>query len=221
MENLVYKNIDNILRDNLIRIGDLINFDGPLLTLYEDGNNGNLYLLDWVDNDSQTNRWLVYRVKSIKVLNFLKRKISQFELFFQDTDPKYHIIDIHRDFKLKDSQLIEIATVPDSYTPNRDVFFDIIDCPSFERIQNFILKSLPLRTIGYRSKKTFLSSIKRSTGSRYSSRKVQYFEKQKIQKGVSANLIYNNSTHQVTLSRHLSTNKIDIYKKSNNHVRTS
>ncbi|EDN65617.1 hypothetical protein BGP_0795 [Beggiatoa sp. PS] len=46
---------------NLRDIVDLIYFDGPLLTLFEN-EYGDSYLYYWCDVDEQCNRWLVFRV---------------------------------------------------------------------------------------------------------------------------------------------------------------
>jgi len=62
MENLSYINNNQLSQDQLIRIGDIVNFEGPLMTLYQDQKYFDLYIFDWVDRDDTTNRWLAYQV---------------------------------------------------------------------------------------------------------------------------------------------------------------
>ena len=77
METLNGKNIEKInFQNSLIRIADVQNFEGPLLTLFENTLDKHLYLFDWVDRDSQFNRWIVYRCKP----NILQKFILPYDL---------------------------------------------------------------------------------------------------------------------------------------------
>ena len=70
-----------LLKDSLIRIGDLINMDGPMLVLYKNNRTNDMYLFDWVDNDEVSNRWLIYKVDKDDLSDFIKTKISYKSLF--------------------------------------------------------------------------------------------------------------------------------------------
>ena len=59
------------LQNLLIRVVDLVNIDGPLLTLYLHADK-HLYLLDWVDRDISANRWLIYRTNPLLLNQFVK-----------------------------------------------------------------------------------------------------------------------------------------------------
>ena len=142
MENLLINNSKEKLSLNLIRIGDVINFEGPILTLFEDANNGHLYLFDWVDRDSKNNRWLVYRINTLDLLNFIQQKISHCELFKRSSYDNYFYIDIDNSYQLREFVLTQLLEVPKDYLPNNDSLFDQNDSPNYSKIFSFILKML-------------------------------------------------------------------------------
>jgi hypothetical protein len=74
MEPLKQKFKNSSFSNSLVRIGDLVNFEGPLLTLFEDVKNGHLYLFDWVDRFDAVNRWLIYQVYPKLLLAFIQKK---------------------------------------------------------------------------------------------------------------------------------------------------
>ena len=75
MEQLKTKYRNVSFYNSLIRIGDLMNFEGPLLSLFEDVKNGHLYIFDWVDRLDKTNRWLIYQTYPKKILDFIQKKL--------------------------------------------------------------------------------------------------------------------------------------------------
>ena len=85
MENLKNEIPSNLDFQNLlVRIVDVVNFEGPLLTLFENRENKHIYLLDWVDSDAEHNRWLLYKT-SVTILNkFINGLISHYDLFISN-----------------------------------------------------------------------------------------------------------------------------------------
>ena|SRR5690625_844139 len=143
MEVLKYHR-DHIFNSrNLLRVGDLISFDGPMFTLFKDVNSGALYLFDWVDRDQIANRWLVYRVTAKDLNEYVAGRLSHYDLFDRNPDRKIYFVDIdqrnksfyHYDFYLLDS-------VPEHYLLLQKNYFDIDDCPAPEKIVSVIKSSL-------------------------------------------------------------------------------
>ena len=79
------------LQNSLIRLADIVNFIGPLLTLFENSDDKHLYLLDWVDRDSLFNRWLIYRCTPISLSKFIKKDISHLDLLLSDESYCYTV----------------------------------------------------------------------------------------------------------------------------------
>lgn len=133
MENLnKYDNEEVHLKKNLVRIGDLINMDGPMLVVFKDITSQDLYLFDWVDNDNKSNRWLVYKVDKNDLTSFLKRKISYRRLFEKNNNTPYFTdidseeFNVYKIFKLKE--------IPFEYRPDKDVLFDSNDSRNLDKI---------------------------------------------------------------------------------------
>lgn len=143
MENLTFNSNKLLNTSNFIRVGDLSNFEGPLLSLFEELNSGHLYLFDWVDRNQKSNRWLIYRALPKYLLQFLNGKISHLELFEKRPNKTVFYTDIdsnNKSFSYYDS--FELVSLPPNYYPNSDNFFDVSDCNSIEKIKSVIINSL-------------------------------------------------------------------------------
>jgi hypothetical protein len=63
----------------MIKIKDLIYFDGPLLSHFETIYNEN-FLFYWVDANQDFNRWLIFRTSEKLLDKYIEKKKSLFEL---------------------------------------------------------------------------------------------------------------------------------------------
>ncbi len=146
MENLTFNINKSLDTSNFVRIGDLSYFEGPLLSMFEELNSGHLYLFDWVDRDEKSNRWLIYRVSPNYLLRFIHSKISHAELFQNRPEKEVYFADIdsrNKFFSSYNSYAIE--SLPESYYPNNENFFELSDCNHFEKIKLVIIKALSKR----------------------------------------------------------------------------
>lgn len=123
---------------NLVRIGDLVNFEGPMLTLFFDREREVLFLYDWVDSDHQYNRWLIFQGEPRKILEFVNQRISHYELFATPVEPYYYSVDIDGNLNFTNYRKIMANQVPQAYYPDRQVFFDPSDCPNLGKIREFL-----------------------------------------------------------------------------------
>ena len=130
-------NNDLNFQNFLIRIMDVVNFDGPLLTLFEHKETKHIYLLDWIDSDRDYNRWLLFKSNPIVLDKFIKGAISHYDLFMAEEINGY-IIDIDTHLNWQNCQVMQKKNLPFNYMPKKDVFFDAYDCPNFARLKTFI-----------------------------------------------------------------------------------
>lgn len=77
----------------LIKVSDLIYFDGPLLSHFQTKNKDN-YLFYWVDVNETHNRWLILRTSLDKLQAFVGKKISLLELVQHPDDNFLYKVDI-------------------------------------------------------------------------------------------------------------------------------
>ena len=106
----------------LIKVADLIYFDGPLLSHYmsEKGEN---YLFHWVDSDDEYNRWVVLRTDIISIQNYLERKINLRSLTVEANDGFVYSVDIDDDLNYTNIKVVPIEALPDDYIPSEESFY--------------------------------------------------------------------------------------------------
>ena len=114
---------DNVKSDLLIRVDDLIYFDGPLLSTYKK-EDGSLFLILWVDNTTTDNRWCVIPVEEETLTSFLDKEITLRDVI----NKTEHVI--FKDLYSEGSELLErqIKKVlakdsPEEYMPTNESYF--------------------------------------------------------------------------------------------------
>ncbi len=130
-------NSNHNFQNLLVRIVDVVNFDGPLMTLFEHKENKHIYLLDWIDSNSEFNRWLLYKSNPIVLENFIKGSMSHYDLFMSE-EVNCFVIDIDTHLNWNNCQIVQKKNLPINYLPKKDVFFEEYDCPNFTRLKAFI-----------------------------------------------------------------------------------
>ena len=146
MENLQGKAATKrLIKEHFTEIGDLLYFEGALMTLFKNNNNNHLYLFDWAEGDEKYNRWLVYDVKSIDILSYINCELTHLNLIKKSKD--IYSVDIDAEFNFNNSYKIEFSSIPQSYLPAEHCIFDLIDCPDFKKIQAFLDKILVLQAV--------------------------------------------------------------------------
>ncbi len=133
----------NTLGANLIRVGDLINHDGPELSMFFDVRNNNLYLFYWVDYSNESNTWLIFQVPPSKLRAFIDRKISLKKLILDNPYQEYMVTEIKRGFYLEHTPIIPIEKLTSDHYPTADTFFDVTFSPQIEKIHAFLKTNFP------------------------------------------------------------------------------
>lgn len=114
---------DNVKSDLLIRVDDLIYFDGPLLSTYQK-EDGSLFLILWVDNTATDNRWCVIPVEDETLTSFLDKEIT-----LRDVINKTENV-IFKDLYSEGNELLErqvkkvlVKDIPEEYMPTNESYF--------------------------------------------------------------------------------------------------
>ena len=123
------KNTKSLKPSNWLRIGDLSNFEGPILTLFQDLESNHLFLYDWVDRDKTHNRWMIYTVYADKLNQFLNKEISHFDLFQERPTEAIYVSDMdNRGMNFSQYPILELVEVPEEYVPSKENYFEEGDC---------------------------------------------------------------------------------------------
>lgn len=114
---------DNVKSDLLIRVDDLIYFDGPLLSTYQK-EDGSLFLILWVDNSTTDNRWCVIPVKKETLTFFLDKEITLRDVINKTEDV------VFKDLYSEGDELLErqvkkvlVKDIPEEYMPTNESYF--------------------------------------------------------------------------------------------------
>jgi len=107
-------------------IVDLIYFDGPLLTLFEN-EYGDYYLYYWCDTDSDCHRWLVFRVTHHLLRFYVTQQRSLQELIIKPVDGFLYAIDLDDKLQGKNICLVHPNHLPQEYIPGVDSYYDFAD----------------------------------------------------------------------------------------------
>jgi hypothetical protein len=113
------------------RVGDLINIEGPLLTLFQNKQSKDLLLYDWMDNDEHCNRYIIYKVAPKDILAYLSKKITHLQLFSKAENGVYFYADIDRR-NLSEYKIYRLKSLPKEYTITENNYFSEEYCSDTE-----------------------------------------------------------------------------------------
>jgi hypothetical protein len=121
MEDLISYKIDRWPFRDFHYVCDLIDFEGPILVHYSNNSHNALYY--WVDSNEKFNRWLCFEVKQIELYNYLFKNISLFELIRKKNNEPFFIVEIDKDLKYSNFQMLQGYLIPEKYYPDYDSIF--------------------------------------------------------------------------------------------------
>ena len=94
----------------LIKVADLIYFDGPLLSHYM-SDKGENYLFHWADADDEYNRWLVLRTDILSIKQYLDKKINLRSLIMEPNDGFVFSVDIDDNLNYTNIKVVPVHAV--------------------------------------------------------------------------------------------------------------
>lgn len=102
---------------------DLIEQDGPLLSLYYNGK-GDVYLFDWLGCDDKANRWMILRVSVESLYQYLSKQITLLQVIGNPADNFVWVTDIDAHGEQIGTKALPVANVPADYFPDEDSWFE-------------------------------------------------------------------------------------------------
>ena len=105
------------------KLGDLLYYDGPLLSHFIDEERPNdNYLYRWVDNDDDANRWLISKISIEELTDFFEGKLSLKNLL--ESNQTIILLDLDDELNKKQIILTTLSNVPNSYLPSLSSQFE-------------------------------------------------------------------------------------------------
>ncbi len=139
MENVKEIVIPENSLPKMIKIKDLIYFDGPLLSHFESIFKEN-FLFYWVDSDNKFNRWLIFRTSEQIINEYLNKKKSLYELIADENNGNLYKVDIDNQLNYNNLSIISFIDIPESYLPNKDSYYTFNTINSDEELINISKK---------------------------------------------------------------------------------
>ncbi len=117
------KKIDR-LPMKLGKIADLVYFDGPFVSLFEDNERKTYYLYCWCDIDinKKFNRWLIFKVRKEQIESHINGDTSLRNMVIRAES--CFLCDINNDVEYENIYLTAPSELPKSYIPKMKSFFD-------------------------------------------------------------------------------------------------
>ncbi len=122
--------------ENLKKIGDLIFFDGPLMSVFVDDSDC-IFIFDWADSDDENNRWLVYEISIEKLTQYLYKKISHYQLISSPEKEIIISVDIDNNLDKKNIFALSPFNLPSEYLPKHDILHQDEESPDLLLIKNY------------------------------------------------------------------------------------
>jgi hypothetical protein len=103
---------------NFVWNADLVNFDGPLISLFKKGDDDFLFV--WVDCDEYRNRWIAVPVERGNLQGYLTQSTSLLDIF-NDADRSL-VFESTRTAQKRNYRFVEPRHLPKEYLPKSDSF---------------------------------------------------------------------------------------------------
>lgn len=113
----------NFPYSSLIKIADLINYDGPLLSHFVNPKGDN-FLFYWVDVNENYNRWLLIRIDLYTLQNYLQKKIPLHDIVSNPNDGFVYSVDIDHDINYTNSKMVFAFNLFEEYIPSKESFYE-------------------------------------------------------------------------------------------------
>jgi hypothetical protein len=119
--------------EGLLKVSDLIEFEGPILSHFTDTKSNN-YVFYWVDQDQRHNRWLIWKINDYQLYGYLKRQISLKEFLLKPDKDYIFSADIDSELHYKSVYAIDLDEVNLAYVPDEDEYFSFAVPQVYERL---------------------------------------------------------------------------------------
>lgn len=123
----------------LIKKGDLITFNTPLLSHFCDEENRN-YLLYWVDSNKKVNRWILFQIDGFNLIDYFKGKKSLKSLIQSKQYEIVYFVEFDNEIDIDKIILSKKTRIPTNYLPDKDSYYnENISTEYSEELKNEIL----------------------------------------------------------------------------------
>ena len=99
-----------------VKLGDLLYYEGPLLSHFINENNPDEHFFyRWVDSDDDAHRWLIFKASKNDIKNFFDGKISLNQMIAKN--PTVILLDLDDELRKKQILVSTVSELPETYLP--------------------------------------------------------------------------------------------------------
>ncbi|WP_161889290.1 hypothetical protein [Pontibacter russatus] len=124
MENVQGYKLSGFPFENLVKVKDLLYYDGPLLSHFIDEVEETHYFYLWVDYNEEFNRWLIFRVDEYDLVEYLVGIEPLQGLIWKNKNEFLYIVDIDADVNYYNPTIVRASDLPNSYIPDEFSYFN-------------------------------------------------------------------------------------------------
>ncbi|TVT40667.1 hypothetical protein FNT36_14460 [Hymenobacter setariae] len=117
----------------LVKQGDLIQYDGPILSHYTSRSKKKHYLFSWVDYDETYNRWLVLEATLVQLYDYLTNAISLADIFEDGYNNRVILLHTDASGTCSNGLLVPADELVADYQPDADSYYELAMPASYER----------------------------------------------------------------------------------------
>jgi len=116
-----------------VKMGDLLYFEGPLISLFADKHKPDTYYLyKWADRDNRANRWLVFRLSSRELLLFFSAEVSLLELLHNARC--VWVMDMNSSLEIAGVVSSRVPDLPAEYLPSAWAYYNEAEYTMFASV---------------------------------------------------------------------------------------
>jgi hypothetical protein len=141
MMQLQGEQLNSFPLQDLIKLADLIYYDGPFLSLFRN-HEGKNYLYYWCDSNDICNRWLVFEIDNRTLNSYLSRSQSLHNVIQSATEGSVFSVDIEGDYenhKFLNPRMLSVENIPAEYLPDEESIYEfeplVVEASTFENLK--------------------------------------------------------------------------------------
>jgi hypothetical protein len=109
----------------LLKQGDLIHYDGPILSHYTSHSKKKHYLFSWVDYDDVFNRWLVLETTLVHLYDYLTNAVSLADIFEEAYNNRVIVLHTDATGTCSNGLLVPSDELIPDYQPDADSYYEL------------------------------------------------------------------------------------------------
>lgn len=125
MQSLTGTKLESLPIPDLEKVGDIIEFEGPILSHFKD-KYGSDYLFYWVDYNEFYNRWLVWKITKEQLYVYLTKKLTLREILLDQNKDNVFTVDYDENLTIGDVYYIGVQELIEKYIPEEGSFYQEI-----------------------------------------------------------------------------------------------